>query len=139
MNVMSLSTRRLRLRRSRYAFSARRNAVLRSFPLPVKISLPGGRMWERRAYVFWRIRVPLWLVLGVVGWLLAGVVGILLGAAVAVLIEILFSYRRPGGLARPTMGGPPGSGPEPSGVREPRRPRPSSGAGSAFVDSPPAA
>jgi hypothetical protein len=105
--------------------------------LPATITLPGRQTWERHAYLFWRIRVPLWLVLGLVGWLLADVVGTVLGAAGAVLIEIVFSYRRPDGLAGPTPGNRP-SGPEPSGVREPRRPRPSSGAGSAFKEPPPA-
>ena len=102
---------------------------------PATITLPGGQTWERHAYVFWRVRVPLWLVLGSVGWLLAGVVGSVLGAGGAVLIEIVFSYRRPDGLAGPTPRNPP-SGPGPSGVREPRRPRPSSGAGSAFKEPP---
>lgn len=133
--VMGFSVGRLRLRRSRYAFSARRNAVLRSPPLPARISLPGGICWERRAYVFWRVRLPLWIVLGAAGWLLASGVGVVLGLVAAVVMELLFSYRRPGGLPRPTaFGGPRGPGPGPVGVREPRRPRPTGGAGSAGGD-----
>jgi len=132
--VMGFSVGRLRLRRSRYAFYARRNVVLRSLPLPARISLPGGICWERRAYVFWPVRLPLWIVLGATGWLLASGAGVVLGLVAAVVMELLFSYRPPGGLPRPTVvGGPPGPGPGPTGVREPR-PRPTGGAGSAGAD-----
>ena len=85
--VMGFSVGRLRLRRSRYAFYARRNAVLRSLPLPARISLPGGICWERRAYVFWPVRLLLWIVLGAAGWLLASGVGVVLGLVAAVVIE----------------------------------------------------
>jgi len=133
--VMGFFVGRLRLRRSRYAFYARRNVVLRSLSLPARISLLGGICWERRAYVFWRVRLPLWIVLGAAGWLLASGAGVVLGLVAAVVMELLFSYRPPGGLPRPTVvGGPPGPGQGPTGVREPRWPRPTGGAGSAGAD-----
>lgn len=127
---MSFST--LRSRRSRYTFTAHRHAVLR-FAFPEAITLWGGRTWERDAHLFWRIRIPIWVALGVGGWLLAGGPGTVLGAAVALLTETLLSYRHPDGLTGPTASRPPGPGTGPSGVREPRRTGPTSGAGSAQI------
>ena len=59
------------------------------------IRLPGGRVLERRNYLFWRIRLPMLAVFGVSGAVVAGWPGLLVGLATALLIELLFSYRRP--------------------------------------------
>jgi hypothetical protein len=117
--------RTLRRRRRRYAMSAHRRRMLRVFRFPTTISLPGGRRLERRMYMFWRVRLPLWAVFAVAGWLVLGLWGIPLGVGVAIVAELLFSYRRPGGL-RPRPGRDPGGL---AGVREPRRPRPTGGSG----------
>ena len=117
------AVRAIRRRRRRYAMLARRRRVRRVFWLPRTISLPGGPRLERRMCMFWRVRLPLWAVFAVAGWLVLGLWGILPGVAVAIAAELVFSYRRPRGL-RP--------GPDPgglAGVREPRRPRPTGGAG----------
>jgi len=56
--------------------------------------------------------------------------GVLLGLSGAVLVELVFSYRRPHGQGPTVVPRPPsGSDGGLSGVREPRRPRPTSGAG----------
>jgi hypothetical protein len=121
--------RALRRRRRRYAMSARRRRMLRTFWFPTTISLPGGRRLERRKYMFWRVRLPLWAVFAVAGWLVLGLWGIPLGLAVAVVAELLFSYRRPHGFRpRRDPGGL-------AGVREPRRPRPTGGAGAVELPS----
>jgi hypothetical protein len=65
------------------------------------IELPWGR-YERMAYLFWRIRIPLWLVLGAGGWALFRDVGVVLGAVAAYVAEGLLSYRQPSG-QRPAL------------------------------------
>jgi hypothetical protein len=65
---MDASARALRWRRRRYALLARRRRVLRGLPFPRVIALPGGLLVERRAYLFWRVRLPLWVVLVAAGW-----------------------------------------------------------------------
>lgn len=57
------------------------------------IALPWGR-YERYAYLFWRIRIPLWLAGAGAGWALAGPPGLLGGLAIAYLAEGLLSYHR---------------------------------------------
>lgn len=57
------------------------------------IALPWGR-YERYAYLFWRIRIPLWLAGAGAGWALAGPGGLVGGLAMAIFAEGLFSYRR---------------------------------------------
>lgn len=131
---MDTSVGGLRRRRRRYALLACRQRVLRGLPLPRVIVLAGGRRLARRAHVFWRIRLPLWAVSCSLGWLIMGWIGVLRGLVAALLVEVVFSYRRPLG-GRPVAASHPPSGPEdgggPAGVREPRRPRPTGGAGSA--------
>lgn len=69
---------------------------------PISVSLPWGR-YERSAYLFWRVRAVLWLLLLAAGWFALRGYGLLAGAAVAVLIEGTASYRRRDGrLAAPT-------------------------------------
>jgi hypothetical protein len=117
------SVRALRRRRRRYAFSAHHHRALRVFWLPMTISLPGGRHLQRRRRMFWRVRLPLWVVLAVAGWLVLGLWGIPLGLAAAIVAEVVFSYRPPHGSRRRRDPG------DLAGVREPRRPRPTGGAG----------
>jgi hypothetical protein len=140
MDVMDASVRALRRRRKRYAVSARRRRMLRALRprFPMAISLPGGRLVERHVYLFWRVRLPLWVVLAAVGWLVLGLsglmpglggvaAGVVLGLAVAILAEFVFSYRPPFG-SRPVPTSGPGRGPgDSAGVREPRRPSPTGG------------
>ena len=57
------------------------------------IVLPWGN-YERSAYLFWRIRIPLWLAAAGVGWALAGPGGLACGLVMAYLTEGAFSYRR---------------------------------------------
>jgi hypothetical protein len=57
------------------------------------IALPWGR-YERYAHLFWRIRIPLWLVSAGAGWAVAGPGGIVGGLAFAYVAEGLLSYRR---------------------------------------------
>jgi hypothetical protein len=99
------------------------------------IGLPGGRRLERGVYLFWRVRVPLWVVLAAVGWLVLGWAGVVPGLAAAVLAELVFSYRWPR-RGRPVSAGPRRGGS--AGVREPRRPRPAGGAGAAQLPASPA-
>jgi hypothetical protein len=124
---MDASVRVLRRRRRRYALLARRHRVLRWLQLPAAVSLPGGRRVERHAYLFWRVRLPLWAGLATAGWLALGVMGVMPGLAAAVLTELVFSYRPVRG-TRPVATSGPGPGGT-AGVREPRRPRPSGGDG----------
>lgn len=128
---------RLRVRRMGYAFAARRGRIVRGFGLPMVIVLPRGSRsrWERRIYLFWRIRLALWVILGVLGGVAAGLAGVLAGVVIALMIEVVVSYRPAGRFAHPQGRGGPGRGSDgdPSGDREPRRPRPQSGAGSAMA------
>lgn len=97
---------------------------------PTMITLPGGRRYERYAYTFWRIRLPLWVAPAAVGWWVLSWPGIAVGLAAGILAEMALSYRRPAS-QKPTVrpwhkqGGPG----EPAGVREPRRPHPTGDAG----------
>jgi hypothetical protein len=138
MDVMD--GRDLRWRRRRYALSARRRWVLRWLRFPMAITLPGGRRHERHAYLFWRVRIPLWVVPAAAGWLVLGWPGIPAGLAAGILAELVFSYRAPYGPSKPvatpgqSWGGPDG----PAGVREPRRPHPTDGAEVAQLRTDPA-
>jgi len=127
--VMAGSVSGLRRRRRLYALAARRRALLQGPPFPTAFVLPGGRRLERQSYLFWRIRLPLWAALGGAGWLLAGVFGVVLGWFAAVLVEVAVSYRRPSGPPAVAVPRPPASpgGGGLSGVREPRRPAPTTG------------
>jgi len=72
------------------------------------MTLPWGR-YERSAYLFWRIRIPLWLAGAAAGWALAGPGGIVAGLAAAYVLEGPFSFRRagiPGSAARPQPASP---------------------------------
>ena len=91
-----------------------------SLSLPVVVTLPGGHRFERYAYLFWRVRLALWAVLAAPGGILLGRAGAVVGLCLAGVVEILFSYRPPGG-ARATPRPHPGGS---AGVREPRRPPP---------------
>jgi hypothetical protein len=141
--VMGASVWRLRWRRRRYASLTygRRHRVLRWLRFPDLIGLPGGRLLERYVRLYWRIRLPLWLVLLAAGWLLLGWAGIVPGIAAAIVAQMalsyrLVSYRRPG--PGRTVS-PPVTGPgDPAGVREPRRPYPTGGAGAAELPADPA-
>lgn len=119
--------RALRWRRRRFGMLARRHRVLRWLRLPHVVSMP-GRQVERHAYLFWRVRLPLWAVLATTGWLVLGVIGIVPGLAAAFLAELAFSYRRPRGAGPTATAGP---GLDAAGVREPRRPGPSGGSATA--------
>jgi hypothetical protein len=57
------------------------------------IALPWGR-YERYAYLYWRIRIPLWLAGAGAGCVLAGPGGLVGGLAMAYIAEGLLSYRR---------------------------------------------
>lgn len=107
--------------------------------IPSVVELPGGRRLERAVYLFWRVRIPLWVVLGTGGWLVLSWPGVVAGLAVAVVLEAVFSYRRPGrgGTAAAPRPGSPPPGEGPSGVREPRRPLPTGGIGAAFLPADP--
>jgi hypothetical protein len=50
--------------RRRYALLGR----TRWMRFPRAITLPGGQRHERYAYLFWRVRLPLWLVPTAAGW-----------------------------------------------------------------------
>jgi len=126
--VMDASVRALRRRRRHYALVARRHRMLGWLRLPVAVRLPGRCRVERHAYLFWRVRLPLWAVLGTIGWLAMGVLGVMPGLVVAFAAELVFSYRTVRG-AGPVATAGPGQGL--AGVREPRRPRPSGDSASA--------
>ena len=57
----------------------------RCLRFPMAITLPGGRRHERHAYLFWRVRLPLWLVPAAAGWLALGWPGIPAGLAAGIL------------------------------------------------------
>src|SRR6266568_8566162 len=117
---MDTRSRSLRRRRRHYARSAWSNRVLRGLPLPRVIRLPGGRCLERHAHPFWRVRLPLWAVLGMSGWLIADWLGVVLGLVTAVVVEILFSFGRPHGRRPMSFSPPPPTqGGGSAGVREP--------------------
>jgi hypothetical protein len=69
-------------------YSRRRRGL---YPWTV-IVVPWGR-YERHAYLFWRIRIPLWLGGAGAGWAVAGPAGVVGGLAAAYLAEGVFSYR----------------------------------------------
>lgn len=56
------------------------------------IAFPWGR-YERHSYLFWRIRIPLWLAGAGAGWMLAGPAGLAGGLIAAYVAEGVFSYR----------------------------------------------
>ena len=134
---MGASVWRLRWRRRGYVLYTRRGRLLRWLRFPDVIGLPAGRLLERYVRLYWRIRLPLWLVLPAAGWLALGWPGIVPGMAAALVAQMtlsyrLVSYRRPGRRRSvfPSATGPGGPG-DPAGVREPRRPYPTGGAGAA--------
>jgi hypothetical protein len=130
MDVMD--GRGLRQDGKHYTWSARSHRVRRWLRFPMAITLPGGRRHERYAYLFWRVRLPLWIVPAAAGWLVVGWPGIAAGLAAGILAELVFSYRAPYGTSRPAATPGQSWGPdEPAGVREPRRPHPTGGAGAA--------
>ena len=143
--LMGASVWRLRWRRRGYALCSRRHRLLRQLRFPDLIELPGGRLLERYVlHLYWRIRLPLWLVLPAAGWLALGWPGFVPGMAAAFVAQMalsyrLVSYRRPGRgrSVFPSAAGPGGPG-DPAGVREPRRPRPTGGAGDAELPVDPA-
>ena len=138
---MVTSMRLLRLRKWRYAISARRRSMLPGARMtPIIVKLPSGRRLERTVYLFWRVRIPLWVVLGTGGWLVMGWLGVVAGVAVAIVLEAAVSYRGPsrGG---PAAGSRPASPPPdggPSGVRGPRRPQPTGDVEAASLSADPA-
>jgi len=98
--------------------------MLRWRLFPTAITLPGGRRYERCAYLSWRTRLSLWIALAAAGRWVLGWSGIAVGLAAGILAEMVLSYRGPQSRApsRPHPG-------ESAGVREPLRPRPTGGAG----------
>lgn len=106
--------------------------MLRWLGFPMTITLPGGRRYERYAYTFWRIRIPLWLVPAAAAWWALSWPGIAAGLSAGILAEAGLSYRKEGSVSasRPS---PPQKGASggPAGVREPRRPHPAGDAGGA--------
>lgn len=60
--------------------------------LPEAVRLPWGR-YERHAHLFWRIRIPLFVGLAVLGWLAWRGRGVVIGVVIAALVEARFSYR----------------------------------------------
>jgi hypothetical protein len=142
--VMGAPVWRLRWRRRGYVLYTRRHRWLRWLRFPDLIGLPGGRLLERYVHLFWRIRLPLWLVLPAAGWLVLGWPGIVPGVAAALVAQMALSYRlvsyRGPGRGRsvfPSAAGPGAPG-DPAGVREPRRPRPAGDAGAAELPVDPA-
>lgn len=71
----------LRRRRRRYSRAAWRRGPERLSTLPRGIRLPTGQLLERHNYLFWRIRLPLWAVLGGSGALIGGWPGGISGMA----------------------------------------------------------
>jgi hypothetical protein len=134
--VMETSVRALRRRRRRYALAAHRHHALHGLAFPAEIRLPGGGRLRRQGYMFWRVRLPLWVVLAAAGWLVLGWIGVLPGLAAAILAEVAVNYRRPGSVPgpRPRPAGPGG----PAGVREPRQPGPTGGVEAAQLPVDPA-
>jgi len=55
----------------------------------------------RDRYVFWRIRIPLWLAATTAGWALWGIPGLVAGGLVAYVAEGVFSYHKPGPRSSP--------------------------------------
>jgi hypothetical protein len=97
----------------------RRRPVLRWLRFPMAITLPGGRRHERYAYLFWRVRIPLWIVPAAAGWLVLSWPGIAAGLAAGILAELVFSYRAPYGPSGPVATPGQSWGPDVSaGVRE---------------------
>ena len=131
--VMGASVWRLWWRRRGYLLYSRRGRLLRRVRFPDLIGLPGGRLLERYVRLYWRIRLPLWLVLPAAGWLALGWPGIVPGMATALAAQMALSYRLVS-YRRPGRGGPG----DPAGVREPRRPYPTGGAGAAELPVDPA-
>ena len=74
---------------------SRRNRWQRWLRFPTVITLPGGRRRQRYAYLYWRVRIPFWVVPAVAGWLVLGWPGIAAGVAAGILAELIFSYRAP--------------------------------------------
>lgn len=103
---------------------SRKRIPARWMRFPTVITLPGARPRERHAYLFWRVRLPLWLVPAAAGWLALSWPGIALGLAAGILAELIFSYRVPYGSSRPPTPWPTWGPDGPPGVREPRRPHP---------------
>jgi hypothetical protein len=88
-------------RRRRHCLSRRRALGLHPWTV---IELPWGR-YERHGYLFWRIRILLWLVMCASGWAALGIAGLAAGAVAAYGIEGMLSYRKPSG-RRPAVASP---------------------------------
>ena len=82
-------------RRGSYTYRSSRLRRRGLYPWTV-IELPWGR-YERYAYLFWRIRIPLWIVFSAGGWALFGGAGLAGGAVAAYVAEGVLSYRKPSG------------------------------------------
>jgi hypothetical protein len=78
------------MKRGSATYTSRRRYRL---AFPRAISLPWAT-YECNAYLFWRIRILLWLPLLAAGWFVLRGYGLLVGAAVAVLVEARTSYRK---------------------------------------------
>jgi hypothetical protein len=82
---------------SHFTWGGRNHWWRRWLRFPTVITLPGGQRRERYAYLFWRVRLPLWIMLAVAGWLVLSWAGIAAGLAAGILAELIFSYRAPYG------------------------------------------
>jgi hypothetical protein len=71
--------------------------MLRWLRLPTVITLPGVRRRQRHVYLFWRVRLPLWIVPAAAGWLVLSWPGIAAGLAAGILAEVIFGYHAPYG------------------------------------------
>src|SRR5215472_18380476 len=69
--------------------------MLRWQRFPTTITLPVGRRYGRYAYLFWRIRLPLWIAPAEAGWWVLRWPGIAVGLAAGILAEMVLSYRGP--------------------------------------------
>ena len=93
---------------------------------------PPGRHWHRIAVLRWPLRGLMWGLVGTAGWLLAGpeavVAGLVLieATVLALTLRRVRANRRHGGGWRPPD----------AGVREPRRPLPTSGVGAMALTVP---
>ncbi len=60
---------------------------------PRVFRLPRG-CYRRERYLFWRVRILLWLAVAGAGWVVSGAAGLVGGVVVAVAAEGMWSYRR---------------------------------------------
>lgn len=90
------------------------------------------RRWHRRLLSRWPLRALLWIVGGTAGWLLAGPAAAGAGLLVLEIAVLAVTLRRVRS-NRPRGGG---WRPPDAGVREPRRPLPTAGAGAMALPLP---